>query len=551
MIDLEQFPPEMREQVKKDIEEKGEWMVSQSIYLAPLWRMIHDLEETDTDICWLATTLHMINFFSTKDPSPIHFTIAREELKKNGIDDDKAIDNLARDLVTYCQKLQQTVLKAFSNKEDSWCVLPMSTDNSYLIPDKTSLPGLICQQDGCNSIDLIFSEFIETIGATGKKAAEEIRKDSRQRHQAFKDSEYRPENRPKAWDLWISKKSDFTSIFSPYLSILAAVVWKDSGSIKWERKQKYFPALPTGIMETIKPSLQKSSNINYTHESIDIVGESGKVVVSFQIPCIDAKIIPLVTKGIKSFGSLAGHRLLRWQVKSGCQNIIDNTPSPNTLFVNGGFEAISHLIGCGENKSTVTEVKAILYAQSHASFYLSNGDKISSLIILKEIGYHRNGEPNKLSIILGDVLLPHYLYNLPQNERRLIPIMTDLPPLVGSPNTHAAQAMLQLLVLEEFSKQSDRYADKGSVLIPVEKWEELSQNASLSKSSISKVIEGWTTDSVNGTAFLKRYDDEYTLSDARVEKFLEDQGKMRIIGRKGGISSSEKASEKKLKILGS
>src|ERR1700677_2523949 len=103
MIDLEQFPAEMRERVRKEIEEHGEWMTNHSIYMAPLWKMIDALQATDTDIVWLATVLHMVNFFNSQDPTSVHFEVAREKLKERGEENDQAVDVLARELVSYCR----------------------------------------------------------------------------------------------------------------------------------------------------------------------------------------------------------------------------------------------------------------------------------------------------------------------------------------------------------------------------------------------------------------------------------------------------------------
>jgi hypothetical protein len=499
----------------------------------------------DVSICFRAA-IWIINYLSTEDPSQLHYHAAREVLKKyeNGKleNDEGARDLLARALVKECNSFASLILP----KEILQGNVPDSKKSmSFRGLLNPNADHLIYSIDGMLWLDDAFAQYITSIGDEGENAASEFSNASRSWYKEYECTR-------KALDLfrlWIDLSKE--PYYCRYFYILAKVLWKDRIQLQFERKQKLYPALPIGLMETIKPALQKSSNIVQNRDRIDIYGKAGKVVASAQIPCIDAKAIPLVTRGIRSLGSLAGHRLLRWQVKSGCQNIIEGNPNPNTLLIEGGFETISHLIGCGKNKSTVTEVKSILYAQAHSSFYTSNGDRISSLIILNEIGYHRNKEPNRLSIVLGDVLLPHYLFSLPQNQRRLIPIISDLPPLVGSPNTHAAQAMLQLLVLEEFSKQSDRFAERGSVLISLEKWGEMSSEAALPKSNLSKVIDGWTTDDVNGRAFLKKDGEEFALSDIYidVEKFLEDQGKQRMIGRKKGIISSDKTATKKSKLL--
>jgi hypothetical protein len=111
--------------------------------------------------------------------------------------------------------------------------------------------------------------------------------------------------------------------------------------------------------------------------------------------------------------------------------------------------------------------------------------------LLKSGERHRNGETSKINIVLGEPLLPNYTHLLPKGEkRRLIPIPI-LPPMIGSKNTYAAQAFLQLLLLEEFSDQSRAFAEKGFICLPWEKWVTLGSEAKLPQSVLFKVLEGW------------------------------------------------------------
>lgn len=550
MIDLEIMPPEMREQMNDDVSKYGEWLISHSIYLAPLWKMISELKETDTDIVWFVTIIHMINFFNTQDPNPIHFVIAREQLENKKIFDHQAIDSLARELVTSCQKYHKFIGEACSDKEIGIPIL-MRQNDGYLLPCRDCLPNYICERNGCNFADFLFSEFLKSSGKTGIKAAKAILKDSKNRFQIYKDSGFKDQHRPGTWDLWI-KKDAKPSVLSPVLGILADVAWEDQVRKKFEKQKIYRPAIPTGIWsQTFKPVLKKSCRIESSAKRMSAISDEGRVIASIKVPLIDGKLLSLISRGFRSIGSLSGHRLFRWEIKSGCQNIINGVPDSRFLITEGGYEGITHLIGCGKSPALVAEVKAILHAQAHAQFHLQNGDKPSSLIILTEMDRHRNKEPNKIKIILGDLLLPNALFHLPQGEqRRLIPI-TDLPPLVGSTNTHAAQAMLQLLILEEFSRQSDRLIEKGSAYIPLEKWLSLSREATLPDYSLQKVINGWISNDLTGTAFLQKDGEEYTLSKAHSDVliFLEDQGKRRILGAEAGKNSAKKVAIRKKRIL--
>lgn len=146
------------------------------------------------------------------------------------------------------------------------------------------------------------------------------------------------------------------------------------------------------------------------------------------------------------------------------------------------------------------------------------------------------------------MLLPPYVHQTTRSERRLIPI-GDLPPLYGSPDSYAGQAQLQLLVFCEFSNQSVRLSQMGSVLLPAEWWKEKAVEAGLNPEKIEAIIAQWCQpDFFN--CFLDKQGDEYRLATYynRQQKFLENQGKGRLKNSERGTKSVEKRNFKKLKI---
>lgn len=169
------------------------------------------------------------------------------------------------------------------------------------------------------------------------------------------------------------------------------------------------------------------------------------------------------------------------------------------------------------------------------------------MIILNILSRHRNSEPSKIHIVLGDMLLPNYIHQITRSEKRLIPI-GDLPPLEGgSPDTYAAQAQLQLLVFYEFSNQSLRLAQDGSVLLPMEWWKEKAIESGIKPEKIEAIINHWCQPDL--FCFLEKQGDEYRLASYynRQQKFLEDQGINRIKNSEKGKKSVEKRSSKNFK----
>ena len=127
---------------------------------------------------------------------------------------------------------------------------------------------------------------------------------------------------------------------------------------------------------------------------------------------------------------------------------------------------------------------------------------------------------------MGTQLLPHYLFALPKGEaQRLIPV-PQLPPFAGDPSSYAAQSMLQLYLMEEFSNQSREFAKKGYIHMPDEKWEEHSKKANLPISNYQKVRDRW----LEPDGMLERDGEYYTLNKINYkneDEFLVDQGKGR------------------------
>ena len=538
MIEIDNLPEGMREKVKEDIQKYGEWHVSHMLYCAPLGRILTDLQASNTDFCWHQATRHLIEYYAEKDPTPMHFVIAREILKEAKVEenDKKAVDILARELVTYCNKFKEKAIqeKVLDTK------FSLKDEGGWLIPATNEQSDLKYESNDLNSLDKCFIDFIFDIGKEGEKKSEQLLENSKERYKSYKENEYSKDDRPFAWSLWISPER---SILSPYLSVLCHVLWQDVCKKRWEREVRQVPALTQGVLViTIKPSLSKETRVEVLDNSIKYISEQGTVIAT--VPCIDPTLLPIIRRGIECFSSLTGHKLLRWEVRTGFENWARREIDHRLINSMGGYEAIANLIGCGNSKKSPTEVKSILYAQAHGYFQDPRGGS-GNMIILRETNKLRNGEPTGINIILGEMLLPNFTHLLPHGEKkRLVPI-TELPPLIGSKNTHAAQAMLQLLILEEFSRQSDVLAKRRSIRLPQQKWEELSHAASLPKSCLNRVIAGWTEDDTTSKAFLEKQGDEYTLgsSYAQVIDFLEHQGVQRETGSQGGIKSSEAKKE--------
>ncbi len=530
MVDVEPFPPEVQDRIKEDIDRYGEWTTGYFLYLAPLWRMISELRSTDTDIVWFTTVLHMINFLSVKDPSPVHFVVAREVLSKKNITDNRAVDFLARELVTCYRKFQKFIISLCSDKEKG-IAIPMQHDGGYLLPNRDHLPGVIFECNGCNMADCLFADFLQVCGETGKEAAKAVLADSRERYNCFKDSGFKDDYRPTAWDLWINKKEGNASVFSLHFSILADVVWKDICMQSWMREMKNVPALTQGVHPSVTKILSYKMEIKKKDGQLRLL-HSQKVIgnlpaIDAGIPMIDPKLMEVIIKGAGSLNSIYHHKLIRFECRLGFENWIARKADIRLLKFERGCSEIAERLGFNNNRS-IEEIKNILHAQAYLHFHFDDGS-CGNLIVLNKFRASASGREDGIMITLGSQLLPDYTFKTSKRDRLLIPV-PDLPPLISSSNSHASQATLQMLVMRELANQSIALSEVGSIEITNPMWQELAREAGLPASILKQILDCWTQDGDKGPRFLISLGgDRYSLGVAyqKEEAFLKDQGSLR------------------------
>jgi hypothetical protein len=540
VINLEQFHPKIRDGVKNDIEKHGEWITSHSIYLAPLWKMISELKKTDTDIVWFATVMHMINFFSAKDPGPVHFLVARQVLSGKTISDNRAVDILAREFVTACQKFQKSITEACS--KEVGIPMPMQHNASYLLPSRDYLPDFICERDGYNLADFLFSQFLKTTGETGKKASGSILSDSQKRHQVFKESHFQDEHRPATWNLWINNENgEQAFILSPYLSILADIVWEDICSLQWAREARNVPALTQGVHPSVAKILSYKIEVKEIESRLHVLHDQ-KIIAN--LPTIDPKLIPTVTNGIQNLNSLYHHKLIRFECRAGFENWTAGKVDFRLLRFERGCSEIAEHLGLNNNRA-IEEIKNILHAQAYLQFHFDDGSS-GNLIVLSKFRSSGSGREDGIMITLGPQLSPHYTFETSKKNRLLIPV-PNLPPFISSSNSHASQAALQMLVMRRLSDESIEYAEMGSVEITEKMWHDLAKEAGLPASIFKQTLDRWLNDGDNGPLFLVAAENNrYSLGSAyqKEESFLKEQGLLRKQRQKSGKKSATSRKKK-------
>lgn len=513
----------------------------EGVLIEPLKISLSNLSNEDPDFMWFSIAMYQIKIMASIDPLQIHFQICREVLNENCVSDTKAIDSLARELTSCCCKFSEFLECKYIEKEFNKSFNNMNIIEILVCVETSEEHGRFkYEKENRNILEWYLSEFIKTLGKVGNSISEDINKQSTDLYKEYSDCGFSKEKRSEFWCNWIKFQDGKPSLLSPYLTLLARILWKQASD-------PYTPAIARGALEkSIRPLVSKTSKVTHRPGEIVVEEESGRVLATANIPCMDQARLNRILKGAGAMSSLSGHRLLRWQIKSGCQNIKNDKKDPRSIIVNGGYEGIANLIGCGNDSHKRDEIKSILYAQANMEFTAPNGDTASSLIILHELKKHANGEPSKIRIILGDWLMPSYLFSLPKNEQRLLIPIVDLPKFIGSPNTYSAQAMLQLLILEELSQQSIEYSEKGKVFIAKETWESLCNESKLPLKMLPDVLKAWAQPNEQGKSFLNQDSEYFALSNDQkdAETLLIEQGKIRLEGSLAGQKSAQKKREK-------
>lgn len=197
-------------------------------------------------------------------------------------------------------------------------------------------------------------------------------------------------------------------------------------------------------------------------------------------------------------------------------------------------------LGIGNSKKAAEQLRDIIVWQAAPRFYQQNG-RYGNMLSFDYTPSGR-GRPAVLQLILGNMMLPHYVYELLKmpassaSDRRLIPIV-DMPPLIGRPNDQGAQPSYQIEILVEMRKGAKEFATNGCVRIPKDRLAELAEKAGLSKRLFLKVIDRWLQDGTDAPAFLKVIEeDHYALGShfKQAQDFIIQAGKKEITMSKAG-----------------
>jgi hypothetical protein len=482
------------------------------VFIDAFLKRARDNQHDFTD--FYQASMSVVQFLSAEDPSKIHYHVAREVLREAGganlESEEQARDMLARELVKEC--------KEFALRIHSWRLVEKKNTEFIACQDVVSSDCLIFIQDGRLYLDKQFSLYISHLGIHGRKLGAELAYASKAWYQTYLSDQIVP----SLFRLWVDL--DRPPYYCRFLKLLAEILWKDRVATQFEKNKKHIPALTQSVVRPVSRFLSSRAEIVEKNGQPSVIYE-GKTVA--EVAAIDLKLMPLITKGTQYFNSIYHHKLLRFECKMGFNNWVQNRADPRVMRFERGETEIAEVLGF-KCKEAPTILRFLLHAQAHMTFYFDDGSR-GNLIVLREFRSHRTNREEGLEIILGTQLMPYYTFQTDRRGRLLVPV-PDLPPMVSAPQYHAGQALLQMLVMEEFTSKSIDFAESGSIEISSCRWEELLKQSGLPRSVFKQAIARWLLHQDEENCFLVQIEpNRYTFSKKYTKEcnFLRSQGLMR------------------------
>lgn len=357
--------------------------------------------------------------------------------------------------------------------------------------------------------------------------------------------------------LYKSKKIDISTRISAWQQPLflyrciANIVWFDVIKSKVKTHYTKAPAIPLIVCNNVHNIIRKGTTfeedtgklVDYSGHELALI-EKNKLIT---IPSIDIATMNriLSPENVKILSSVNAHRLLRWLITTVTNQVLNDKIDARNIFIVGGYEELARMIGAGTGRKTAVQVRDILLWLSAPRQFNYRDPITGKEEVIREANmisfqYMPGGfnSPSTLEIVVGPMLMPHYLYkliktsslNLSDEALKLLPIVVE-PQLIGRANDHGPQMSFQMETVGEFRKGAKDLARYGCVQIIKERFEYLGNKSGLSNKLNPRVIEAWIYGGKDAPPFLKLIEkDCYAFSDhsKQVQDFIIQAGNKEI-----------------------
>lgn len=386
-------------------------------------------------------------------------------------------------------------------------------------------------QSGRLTLDELFSSYISKIGPHGKKLSCELNEAS----MAWSTHFWRDRKTSRLFKLW--SDSQRPPYYCRFLKLLAEVLWKDRALSQVEKGEKHVLAITQSVYRPLIRILSAKTNVHFDSRGVFLLCE-GKVLGKTSF--IDTKRTSLIMKGARLFSSIYHHRLLRLFCKKGFERWVQGSAEANILRFERGETEIAEELGC-KFKDAPSLIKALLHAQAYMHFSFDDGSE-ASLIELRSYSSIGTNRCHGLEIVLCEQLMPHYTFQTTRQRRLLVPI-PNFPEFVSASQFQSGQAILQMLIMEEFTSRSLELVVDGSVNISPDRWNYFFRESALPLTVFRRTLESWIGRDPEKSFFLIEVEKNRYVLGTRVHKenrFLLHQGSIRRERQRQGRMSVKK-----------
>ena len=155
--------------------------------------------------------------------------------------------------------------------------------------------------------------------------------------------------------------------------------------------------------------------------------------------------------------------------------------------------------------------------------------------------------PGEVAFIVGEALAPHMAVMMSQAgskslsarcARRLVPELRHEPPVQSMrPNEYGAVWTLHRLLMVYLVDHAEALYEQGSVLLPLDQWRLLAQEAGVPRAALPRLIDSWRSGDDKTPPLIKEVaPDAITLADDHgpEREFIVQAGRQRVQGRRRG-----------------
>lgn len=316
----------------------------------------------------------------------------------------------------------------------------------------------------------------------------------------------------------------------PFLARLAYALWLDQVRPKMEeeaaRRSRQLPALAMPLFRDLV-SLGSRAKL----ATPDMRAARGVALLHADT----AQVIRDARAGLPLFGSLTFQRFLRWLVGTVAIRTADGEADPAMWTVDGGWKGLAEELGY-DSPGDRADLRKIVLTLAHIPFRFPDGST-GNLLAYRDFPA-APGRRSRVTLTVPPPLRPSYVFQLHGDDKTLVPFPVKLPPLVGRPRDHGAQADLHLWAMAELRRLAPDVYRHGGGEITLARWEEGAADTGLPVGSLSPVLDRWKE---GEDAVLVEVDrGRYAPADPEILAFIKRSGEKEVQGAEGGRRGRKK-----------